>query len=290
MPVAPKSPQFPNHPIPGIGEYILSAANALAKGVVNGTDVLLVAPPSADDVDANGGSVARQITAETGFVARVTNAAGLLAADSVSLVYKAEGGREVVLDTVTGGVVAQGAVISLFSSSNFFMSPTDLGLFIRLTEAVPATGSIDGVLVGVNDVRGPSVSFVDVTATEAIAAAGGNPNNAQTILENEDDDTVLVSAFVENPLGTIFNYDGVAHTYQLFITDGTTVIEISDTAVPPSLAANSANSFAPPTLPPGWSLKMSIDTTNPITFAPRVCLAPVKTNVSAARDDQAGAF
>lgn len=288
MPAAPKSPQFKQHPTPLGGSSLLSADSFLVQGAANG-DTLLVAPPSATDTDANGGQVVRMISPTTAVPVRVTNVAGLLLADVFSLVYKAEGGREVVLDSNTG-VVAQGALVTLNPSCFFAMSPNDLGLFLRLTEAVPGPGRLDAS-VQVFDVRGPTRSATDVDAVEAIVAAGGSAANAETIFENTSDSDVEVSIFSEEiASGAILNFDPLtAHTYQLFLTDGTTTIEITNTAVPPSVAAGSSAVLAPIAIPPGWSLKMSLGQAV-VTFAPRVVLNTAKTNFDVARNNQAGAY
>lgn len=286
MAAAPTPQPFKNHPVQCYGRSVLGFVSAIAENVVHGTDQLLIGPPASSP----NGVTAVEIGASILGTFRVTNAAGLLAADLVQLVYKAEGGREVVVAEVTGAVIAQGEKGSWnIGVECFLMSPTDIGLFARLVEAVPATGSFDCV-VQAPTVRGPVRVATDVDAVEAIVAAGGNPANADTILESTEDGSVLVSIFgEENTYGVIHNYDSVAHTYQLFISNGTLTIEISDTDTPPSVAAGEMAGIEIPSLPPGWSALMSIGEAI-VDFAPRVILGPSSVNLTPTRTNQGGAF
>jgi hypothetical protein len=291
MPVAPKAPQYKRHPLAVIATLVLDAQGKIAAAASGGADTLLVSPSSATNVDANGGSVVRMVDGNTAVLVRVTSAIGLLAADSLRLVYKAEGGREAILANVTASPLGLGETIVLVPNSAFAMSPTDLGLFLRVVQAVPLVPVTVDAVVQAFDVRGPVRVATDVDAVEAIVAAGGSAANAEEVLANPATSSdVLVSGYTpEAIVGSIHNYDTLDHEYQLFVTDGVTAIEISNTATPPSVPARTAQSVVLPALPPGWSLKMSLGEAV-ATTAPRFIASPTPTNADVARDNQAGAY
>lgn len=286
MSVAPASPQFKQHPLVlGGGIALLSGNSVLVDDVapVPADDTLVIPPPPAY-VDGNGGKVVRLLTIST-FLGRVKASVALLAADKIQLIYKAEGGREIVLGSQNGPLAA-GATFSVFCA-DIIMSPTDLGVFLRVTQAVP-TGlpRISGTIFFAN-MRGPVLSASeDVTAVQAIVVgADGDPSLAQLVYTNDTDSDVdlALNAF-------LLNFDPItAHTYQAFISDGTTTIEISNTAVPPSVAAGAIGNVVAPSIPPGWSLYLSLGQAV-VTFAPRFMLVQNTTNLDVARNDQGGAF
>lgn len=293
MPAAPKSPQYKQHPSALGGGLLLLNANAfIAKDVSPAADVFLFGPPPASDVDSNGGSVARLLSVlHTFLYGRVTNTAGLLATDTVQLVYKAEGGREVILSE-QAGAEAQGEKFLNNIDPTFVMAPTDLGVFVRIAQTVPDPDTRVDILIQSYDVRGVRLLDEDVTAVETpIPAGGGNPNLAQLVYENTTEDTVDVSLVGEEGFfyGCIHNYDDIPHTYQLFVSDGTTTMEISATDTPPTIPANRTESLVLQALPPGWSVRMSIGEAVS-TFAPRFIMSPITVNFDVARTDQAGAY
>lgn len=298
MTVAPQSPQFKQHPVALGGFSLLNADVTLVKAAAPGVDTLLIGPPSAY-VDGNGGEIVRLISCLNIFVGRLT-AAAMLINDAISLVYKAEGGREIFLAAQINAQ-PQGEKFTLQPLVSFAMSPNDQGLFLRITQAIGTTLRVDGYMPSY-DVRGPVITTTDVTAVDAAPAPGGtgNPANAQVIYENNTDavaffgptpalsHTILDGAFDFS--AAILNYDSVGHFYQLFLTDGTTTIEITDTGTLPSVGPKNTTILDQITaVPPGWSLKMSI-TTPVATRAPRVVLSPVMTNLDVARNDQGGAY
>lgn len=284
MPVAPKSPQFKQHPFTlGGGIILLDSNNVLVDNVapVPAADTLVVPPPPAY-VDGNGGKVVRLLTLSN-FSGRVKAPTGLLIGDTVQLIYKAEGGREVVMGTKTGPV-APGETFNV-NAADIIMSPTDLGVFLRFTEAIPTGVPLISGLIPYADMRGPLATVDDITAVEAIVAGGdGNVSAAQLLYTNDTESDV---AFNLNSF--LINFDDVAHTFQVFVSNGTKTIEISDTDTPVSIAAGAIGFLSAPSLPPGWSIFVSLGEAVS-TFAPRAMLINNTTNLDVARNTQAGAY
>ena len=284
MPAAPAPQQFKKHPLPFLLMNVLAGAPSLVKGAFNG-DFLLVPPPSADDVDANGGSVVRAVIAPFGV--RNAGTADTVAATDVQLVYKAEGGREVVLANLNPAVLVQGAITFMQPAMTPLLSPNDQGIFLRVT------GAIAGLLIDASgtyaDLRGPQRTTVDVNVV--------SPAAPQTVAEGTEEGAVLYNTFIAAGFG-IANFDTVAHTFHIFLDNGTDTIELTNTAVPQSIPAGfafplplagSAAGQAIPALAEGWSLKVSLGEAV-VTKAPRVFTGYVSTNEGPARNDQAGAY
>lgn len=293
MPTAPKSPQFLQHPVALGGRLLLNAFSYIAEDILPAPapDVFLFGPPPATDVDSNGGSVMREISRATTVFFHSVGTTAILATDKIQLVYKAEGGREVVL-IEEAALHNPGSFFVLPPDCSFVMGPNDVGLFMRIVQAVPLVGPKLDVTVQSFDVRGLRRVATDVTAVQVIAAPGGNVSAADLVYENTTENVVDV-LFSDNLLGAyaaIHNYDDIAHHYQLFVTDGVRVIELSTSFAPGAVvAANSTASFIAPALPPGWGVFMSLGEAVH-TFAPRCILSPFQTNLDVARNDQAGAY
>jgi hypothetical protein len=258
------------------------------KGAVNG-DFLLVPPPSATNVDANGGAVQRLFLGSV--AARNSGSAATAAVTNAQIVYKAEGSREVVLGDLYINVFP-GETGSFDISAGVFLAPTDRGIFLRVTGGVP------GLLLDVQsqffDTRGPVRSSLDVTSFDPAAPpAGGNPALAQTLVTQTEAGVVAMNAFL--PINTITNFDSAPHSFHVYLTNGTDTIELTNTASPVSVSPGRADNLPValmPALANGWSLKISLAVTGgPVaTVAPRAHLGYVLTNATPARNDQAGAY
>lgn len=291
MAIAPKSPQFRQHPVALGGRSLLNAAAYIGLDVVPGTDVFLFGPPPATDVDSNGGMVVREISQATPIQLHSVGADPILATDLVQVVYKAEGGREVVI-AEEAALHNPGSAFFLEPDCNFVMSPNDIGVFLRLVQAVAGPSPAFDAVMQSFDVRGLRRIATDISAVEAIVAPGGSAAAADLVYENTSDDTVDV--FFTDPAlmsyAAIHNYDSVDHTYQLFITDGLQTIEISKSFAPGiSVNANRTGLFTLPALQPGWSVRMSLGE-DVVDFDPRCIISPFQTNFDVARNDQAGAY
>ena len=276
MPVAPAPQPFLKHPLPSLLTHLLAADLGVVKGALN-ADFLLVPPPSADDVDTNGGSVVRSLLGSV--YVRNSGAAPTAAVTDVQLVYKAEGSKEVLLANLPAAVLAVGAATTLTPTFNPILKPTDRGIFLRVANVA----TVDA-FANFGDLRGPAL--VEADLTDALSTVLANAAAAVTLLPTP---TGYGAGF------GVENFDTVAHTFHIFLTDGTTTIELTDTAVPVSVAAGAAavlplagNGFAP-VLPPGWSLKAQLGEAV-TTTDPRISFGYVPTNEAPARDDQAGAY
>ena len=286
MPVAPKAQPFKKHPLPNIGFNILAAAPALVKGAIN-EDVLLIPPPSADDVDTNGGSVQRLVS--NAVMVRNSGAVATSAVTNVQVIYKAEGGREALVGNLPAAVLATGASAIIAVPAPFLLSSADLGVFLRVANVA----TVDAA-TAFADVRNPFRTSADITSVDgAISPANGNPALAQLLLELAADAEVIVQGLMG--MCAIANFDSAAHTFHLYFSDGTNTIELTDTATPVSIGAGvmavlpMPGNGLMPWLADGWSLKGSIGEAV-VTKAPRVLFGYIPTNEAPARDDQSGAF
>jgi hypothetical protein len=290
MPAAPTPQPFKNHPVPFIGFNTLATSPSLLKGAVGG-DFLLVPPPSAANVDANGGSVQRFFA-----FASIRNAgsAPTAAVTDVQLIYKAESGLEVLLANLTAAVftVGETQLLGTLFSAPILLAPTDRGIFLRVT------GAIAGLAIDAqtfySDVRGPVRAALDVTAVDpAVAPAGGNPALAQTLLTQAVAGSVSYPG-ISLPVHVLVNFDTVAHKFHVYLTDGTSTIELTNTASPVPVAPNTVVPLSTlcvvPALAPGWSVKISLAVVGVAVRAPRVITGYTQTNETPARNDQAGAY
>ena len=277
MPAAPRPNPFKQHPLPGLLSQVLGGGSTLVKDGLN-ADYLLVPPPLSTDVDTNGGAVVRSL----GGSVPLRNSGGVnIVANDVQIVYVAEGGREVVLAATGAGPLVPGASTTLTPAFNPILKPTDLGVFLRVSN----TSEVDAFAI-YNDSRRGFRYAADITALDPAT---------NVVITNDSDFDMLIAGPLAPGFG-IANFDDISHEFHIYLTDGTDTIELTNTAVPVTIAAGAclylplAGTGFPPALPPGWSISASLDTDAVSTIAPRIHFGYAKTNAATVRDDQAGAY
>jgi hypothetical protein len=258
------------HPIPAIrAAHGLGSNSKIVKAATSG-DFLLVAPPSADP---NG--IVSRLTLPASVRLLTDPGEGGLAAGAVQLIYKAEGGREALLQQNSGGEL-QGDVFRLDGS--LILKTTDLGIFLRVSAAATVDAICDSV-----DLRGADRIAADITAIFP---------NKQTVVANTEEGQVLVGTAlegVEDVIGALFNFDGNAHVVRVFVSDGTNEFELPSLTVP--AGETSSLNISTLTLPEGWSLKACLDVGDAVpTLAPRLQFGMQYTNAAPVRTNQGGAY
>jgi hypothetical protein len=231
-------------------------------------DVLLIGPPVT-------GGVRRLV--DPADITLFLSASGGAGSTDVAIVYKDGSGNEIVLASRNLADSAAGATARV--QVDIFLVPSDLGIFLRVT-ASTAVGLLSA-LAKWADVRG--VSRQDTVLT----------TSWQTVAPAAPVGSIVVPApgFTGEPVGDIYNYDGILHAVSFRFTDGVNVIEPAALAVPVAVGGRFnelglIQSFYP--LPPGASLQAQLAAA---PGAPVVASLPViLTNQGPVRQDQGGAY